>query len=770
MDRHSVGPMIQKWIDYIIVDDLDVVAKESTTLGRWLIDDRLNRQIYRALLNLSHTADRAKPRQTQLGKQMFKITKNFCNLFTEIPDLMKFYAALYHIIKKLIATKLYEEAMEITQLSFPGPLIYALESKHLDMYVKFASLWRDAGTELVDALTCAFDSTKYKLILKFFKNELTVLEVIAKDRTTAVLTRVLRYLIKLDGIRVDLRLDGVENHRNLANEFLDGIEICLVGEDKYEAYHEALEFLNSSTILIKESRERALTVFNESYEMIKAIFVHHIELCSCFLIYKNMATLIYKNGENKSKKIEHWDIEKIKKQTLEIMRDFKERKAVLDNMKMIGYVLQPLLDQWDDVGKLSFLSGENLSEILSLVKLMYLVLNSITTKKCETCTSNNCTLRKCYTVTIVCTRCLVTITKQSSPTLLKDVFDRIKELLEESVASIFEMKQAGCSMWSNLWSSCGTNIYNLGATLHKTHYDETVYLFSLLASCIVKFEGFDATKSKINIKDALPYVLYRLSGVHYHKGRYREALTPCALGGLLSYRNADNKVFRLWGCIKGAASFIKFIAEMTMIDCLEEDMEFISEIGDVNLADYDLRELCIQELRGLHDAKSNLQVSMEAAFKQLRDLSCTTLQYAQAVQLLGYHLLHYKYDDNFSTHLNRAKRKMKQEESQTVSHLLATPSLDFYTFVKNLRDAADQTKIEMEKSKFAVRAPKKDDIIDGRPPKQDCVVPSYSKIKIDEHSKLFDDLKQAVDKWSVCIKKNVRIFRCFFVAERLLIR
>ncbi|XP_046747524.1 uncharacterized protein LOC124411978 [Diprion similis] len=753
---------IEKWINSILADKLESVASEVKKLLEWDLHPKMNRFIFKALLCLSHSAARLQSTDIQNGKRLFKIADKLCSSLTEIPDFIKYFSSLYHVARILIIMQLYHEAMNIIVWSFPGNIVNGLTPQQLDMYPKIAGLWRDAAEKLTGTKTpCKLDKAKHKLLLDLISNELRVLEVIVKERTMFVLCRTIRYLTNLDILLGQCKHNTTnQNHRSIIKSFLSKIDVSLTDEEKYDVYQDILRFINSTTVAaITSTRvKNAPTVLAGSCSIVETIFSRDPELCFCLSLYRHMGMILLESI-NDSMKLSHWKLSKLRNETLKITQIYHDSKAAALNMRMIGFIVQPVLVHWERyiaANNLEFLKATSLQEILGVIHLMFTVLNSSWSNSCEVCRENNCVMRTTtHTVTVVSMKCLATLSKIPANDLLSSIFPCVQELLEETLATIFEMKLCKCAQWSALWNNCAIHIYNLSVSCHKVAYEESVYLFSLLCSAIVKFEGLKSSNILLSMKNPLSYVLHRLSSVHYNHGSYREALTLCALNGLLSYRDADSKAFRMWASIKHACATSSDILSMTMLACLREDSDAISTIGiKVKLDDYDLNELCIQELRGLQEGRCNLSLSMQATLDELEILNSEGLVYAQGVQMLGYHMLQYQYDQNFAEYLKRAIVKLKEDKITSNLHLATAASFDFYTFVVNLHNIIDHTKAEMRTTKFALCASKSASP-EGEPSNSDNVVPAYTKINIGEDSQLFANLHQALNNWSLCIENNV---------------
>ncbi|XP_015510273.2 uncharacterized protein LOC107217301 isoform X1 [Neodiprion lecontei] len=752
---------IQKWIDLILADKLESVASEIKKLSEWDLDPKLNKIIFKALLCLSHSAERLQPLDIQNGKRIFTIADELCYALIEVPDFIKYFSSLYYVARKLIIMQLYNKAMNIIVWSFAGNIVYGLTPQELDVYPKIASLWRDAAVKVTGTTPpCNLNKADYQLLLDLINNELRVLEVIVKERTMFVLCRTFRYLKNLDILLGQFEYNSNQNHRSIIRSFLARINVGLTGEGKYDVYKDALRFINSATALAITSPQmvNAPTVLADSCSIVETTLSADPELSCCILLYRNMGMILLKSISN-SKELSHWELSKLRKETLNSIQTYQDSKGATLNMQMIDFILQPVLVHWERyiaANNHEFLKAATMQEILGLIQLMFTVLNSSWSDGCEVCRDNNCAMRaSTHTVTVVSMKCLATLSKIPANDLLSSIFPFVQELLEETVAAIFDMKQFNCAQWYPLWNNCAIHIYNLSVSCHKVLYEESVYLFSLLCSAIVKFDGLKSSNSLLSMKNPLSYVLHRLCSVHYNHGSYREALTLCALNGLLSYQNADSKAFRMWASIKHTCATSSDILSLTMLTCLREDTDSFSLIGiKVRLEDYDLNELCIQELRGLLEGRCNMSLSMQATLDELEILNSGGLVYAQGVQMLGYHMLQYQYDQNFTKYLKRAIIKLKEDKTASNLHLVTAANLDFYTFVVNLHDIIDHTKAEMQTTKFALRAAKSASP-EGEPNKSDAVVPAYTKINIVEDSQLFVNLNQALSNWSLCIENNV---------------
>lgn len=721
-----------------------------------ILDSKSNRLVFKALICLSHTADRTEPIQTRIGIEIFKITDSLCYSLIEIPDLLKYFSSLFHIIRKLIAMRFYSEAMTVTVWSFPGNLIGDLTQQHSDIHSKIASLWREAANTLIRSSHDNLTATDYKTLLILVKNEFKVLEVIGKKRPTYALCRILLYLTQLEAGPVTPECKTIRSYRKIAKHFLAQINVPSAVEEKYEVYQEVLRFVNSATVAAcsKSTIENTVTAFTESCSFIDTIVATDFELVSSFSIYRKMGLMLL-NVPRKSRALSHGDLHQIKEQTLHLIQLFRHSKGAALNMRMIGFILQSLFTQWESYiisANSEFLNAEVLRDILGLIKIMFSITNSAWSANCGACYEKSCRLKKnIYSVTAVCTKCLIMLSRLPAGDLFKDIFPSIKEVLEENVAAIFDMRESSCPKWLDLWSNCGINIYNLGAACHKMLYEECIFFFSLLCSCIIKFDGFDLIKKTLGLKDPLAFILHKLSGLHLHHGNYREASTPCALNGLLSYADPNSKAFYTWAEIKHYSTNSTETSNMTMLSCLREDMDVISEIGmDVKLEDYDLIKLCLRELRGLNDARSNLTTEMCAVLDELTALNCGALEYAQGVHLLGYHCMNHRcngmMDDRFCDYLNRAILKLKKEKDQSNLHCIVRANIAFYNFFVNQSTSVSVTQNQIKLGNFGLATSKKN---------AEDFIP-FTNINICQEFEIFSELEEALNQWSCSIAGNVR--------------
>ena len=313
------------------------------------------------------------------------------------------------------------------------------------------------------------------------------------------------------------------------------------------------------------------------------------------------------------------------------------------------------------------------------------------------------------------------------------------------------MKQYKCKWWTHLWSTSSALIYNLGI-ISDCFYEESVSLFSLLFTSIIQFDGIESKSQHINLENPIGFTLHKISTLHYNHNMYREAMTATALNALLNCNDPNSKAFRMWASIKHKSVNSKEITEMTMLACLKKDKSKIEELGlSIDLSKYDLIEICLKEAKGLQEAKVNLSIAIQKVLSELKALKVNPIQYALMVQMLVYHSLNFDYDEDILACIKQAVSNLKQIKMDC-NILCLQANLEFYIFVTQLRSVSKKIEMEIENMKFALYAPKVNEI--GENESRD-VVPAYSMINVKEDSRHMMYLQEALKKWEKCLKQNL---------------
>lgn len=710
--------------------------------------ERLNRQIFNLLLYLSHTADKCDRQKYSLGKQIHRLTRLLCSTLTEVPDSYKFCCSLFHVVRCLLAMRMHNEASEVcSYLKGEGsPRPGATVS---DILEKIASLWYNCvnNTFLIlqkDPLSLRH----YRELKDVIKSELEMVRIAHKNYAKQLLMKISSYLDKIASIK---RQTYFEDFCAFAIECFRPMKLPLDEKHGVTRY-----VLHISGRIMHEAIERRLkpAEWNSLSDYFKRILIEDKECYECFQHFEALCLVLVKPDdslvENDAESVRSWCDD-----YLRVTRKHGYAGPVKSSVYSIVQVLEAVFTYWEScvkAGRMNFLRTGVLLETMKILAHVGACFRKQTSDKCKSCQSGDCTMRRdMYSGAAIKVRCISLISKLPAEDLPKDIRQLAREFLEQNVKHTYRIKEHGCKSWTYLWSSTGSLIYNLAITA-ECYYEESVYLYSLLCTSILEFQGVKPQTRYINLENPVCFTLHRLSGLHYSNGMYREAMTACALNGLLSYDDPESKAFRMWANIKHMSASSAELMNMTMLACLKADKANIEELGmSFELSQYDLVEICLKEAEGLQKAKVNLSAAIRKVLDEMVALKAPPLQYARAAQMLAYHLLHFDYDEDCSDCLQRALGNLKRTDASD-SVLCLRANLEFYVFVNQVHVMNKRTQIEMKNTKFALYAPRLSEIGEN----ENCdVVPTYSMINIKEDSRLMAYLHVPLKKWNECFNRGI---------------
>ena len=710
--------------------------------------ERLNRQLFNLLLHLSHTAEKCDRQKHSLGKDIHGLSRLLCSMLAEIPDIYKFGCCLFHIVRCLLAMRMHGEAFEVCSYLKPdgSPDSRATVSGMLE---KISSLWHNCANNTFLVLQKdPFSSRHYHELKDVIKNELETVRTAHKSHTKQLLMKISSYLDRIASIK---KQSYFEDFYAFVIEYLRPMKLRL--DEKHAVTHYVLHISGRIMYEVIERRVK-LGELNGLSDYFKRILIKDKECYQCFQHFEALCLVLVKPDDSLVEK----DAESVRSWCDGYLR-ISERYGQAGSVKSITYIIVQVVEAvftyWESsakAGRKRFLKTGVLLETMRTLTHVGACIRKQSFDKCKTCQSNDCPMKRdVYNDVAIKVRCISLVSKLPAEDLPKAIRQLAREFLEQNVKHTYKMKERGCKSWTHLWSSTGSLIYNLAIT-SECYYDESVYLFSLLCTSILKFQGVKPQTRYINLENPVCTTLHRLSGVHYSNGMYREAMTPCALNGLLSYGDPESKAFRMWGNIKHMALASEEVVNMTMLACLKADKGNIEELGlSLELSQYDLAEICLREAEGLQKAKVNLSGGIRKVLDEMAALKAPPLLYARGVQMLAYHLLHFDYEEDCLDCLERALSNLKRADAGD-SVLCLRANLEFYVFVNQVHGMNKKTQVEMKNTKFALYAPRLSEIGEN----ENCdVVPTYSMINIKEDSRLMAYLQAPVKKWNECFKRDI---------------
>lgn len=716
-------------------------------------DAKLNRYIFKLLLYLSHTADKCNKQDDTIGKKIAKLAKLLCSLLIEVPDDKTYVISLYHIIRCLISFNLYEDAADICCYLQPGDL-YSPKNDAMELLTKIVSLWRNPINNIYSLITDSLSIENYNNLKSIIRHEIKMIQIAYKNYTQHLIMRISTHIDKIAAVDKGKDIYFDDFYKYILN-YLTEVQLCLDKDEKYVIYCYILHIIcriickNINISRIKD----AVKTLNKLCSYFKDLLKEDEECYQCFQQFQNLCVIFLTPTENfvndNVKNIEDFIICDKK-----IAQKYGYTGSLKLNAFRIGEIIEPMFAYWETcikIDKQKFLDTDIISETIRLIVHISLFLMKDVSNKCKACLDDKCTVKRdLYNTIILKCRCIHFLSKFPKKTLPEKLCVLAGQILEQNVALISEMKECKCKCWTQLWTTCGALIYNM-AIASEHVYKESVHLFSMLCTCIFRFQGIESKSNYLSLENPTSSILHRLCATHYTNGMYREAMSASALNGLLTYNTQYTKAFDMWINIKKKCASEK-IAELTMLECLRDDKKKnkISEVGfTIDFSKYDLIELCMHEARSLLEEKIEFADGVSAVLQEFRQLKPTNYQYAHMIQLLGHYLLSSEHNSLVLKYHEQAISDLKKDRSNSVAILCLEVNLAFFTFVEELYIMNKQTLMEMENTKFALYAPK---LLEVRETKSPAVVPAYTMLNIKKDSSLMLSLQKCLNKWNKLLK------------------
>lgn len=720
------------------------------------LDDKHNRNIFKLLLYLSHTADKYYNKQDykDIGKKIAELTRVLCSLLIKVPDANNYVISLYHIIRCLISLSLYKDAASICCHLEPKDL-YAPQNGTIDVLVKISSLWHNPINNIYMILnTETLNTANYNQLKNLIKYEVEMIRITYKNYTKHLIIRLNTYLDKIAIINKEINT-YFDDFCKYVMDCLEEAQLYFDEADKYVIYCHILRIICRivSRIINTTLIQRTVKILNQLFNYFMSLLLRDEECCQCFQQFQDLCIIFLVPVENFVS--DHAkDMRNVIDFNLKIVEKYGYTGALKWNALSISELIETLFTSWEIYIKIykQFLDSGILLETMNLVIHVSTLFTKQVLNKCRSCLNEDCTIKNdVYNAVATKCRCINLLCKFPTKTLSKDVCVLARRILEQTVVLIHEMREYKCKQWTQLWSTCGILIYNMGIVSEHV-YEESAYLFSLLCTCIFQFDETESGFKCLAFENPISSVLHRLSAIHYTNGIYREAMTASALNALLSYNQPNTKAFSMWVNIKKKCT-VEENTKLSMLECLKNDKEKISKIGlSIDISNYDLIQLCLREARSLLEEKITFTNGVSAVIDELKKLKPNDHQYAQVIQLLGHYLLGSDHDSSVLEYYKLTISDLKLNGLNSMAVLCLEANLSFFMFVEELHIMNKQTHTEIENTKFALYAPKLPELLETKSPN---VVPAYTMINIKKVSSLMLNMQNSLKKWSQLFTRDM---------------
>lgn len=739
----------------------------QTNIHTWP-DDKLNKIIFKLLVNLCHTAEGCDSQSYATAHQIVLLTKLLCSLLIQVPNGNNdnFIKILFKIIRYLTSLKMYQEAVEICCYLEAGKFVHSKYHGTVELLNKVIYLWHVLVNNILVAFAKESSNTEHYTNLKtLIRYEMKVIQTIYRyNYTKDMVANMSTYLGRI--AKIDHKSKKYYNDFcQFVMEYLNETELSLENEDnedeKYVIYYHILRIMcHIIHMTVNITDVSCVETFDTLFGSFNLFLARDKECHLCFQQFRSLCiTLLTPIKDVATDSAKSIYLQNVISCNSNIAKKYGYR-GVKQNALVIEEIVEPMFTYWEkyieaDTTVLKKLVDTGiLKEITNLftntnVDEFYLTQVS---KECKWCPAKMCTIKRdLYNIIIIKSKfigllCKPYITAMSEKT---EILDCAAEILEQNITSVTnEIRECKCKRWIQLWNICYSLVYNMGI-LSDHVYKKSVHLFSMLFTCIFQSDF----KYLENSKD-VSLALYQFSLVHYNYRVYREAMTVCALNALLSYNQPDTKAFYIWTKIKHHVP--EDVAKLTILECLRNDKDKIKdEIGfTIDTSKCDLVKLCSREANNLLESKIAFANGVSSVLEELKKLKPSNCEYARVIQLLGYYLLGFEHDSSVLRYCKEAISTFKQDKSISMSVFCLQANLNFFTFVDELHAMKKQTHAEMETTKFALVAPKLPEISETKSPN---VVPAYSMINVKKDSNLMSSLQKCLKKWK-------QLFKCGIVS------
>ncbi|XP_011141889.1 uncharacterized protein LOC105184670 isoform X2 [Harpegnathos saltator] len=748
----SIKKKFKLWLELIESEELESAMKDLQMNIRVQPDNKLNKYIFKLLLCLSCTAHKCKAQNHMTGKRIAELAKLLCSLLIEIPDDKAYISSLYHIIRCLICLNLYEDAADICCYLQPGDL-YSPKDETMKLLVKIVYLWRIPINNIYSLASEALSTANYNNLKNIIRHEIQIIQIAYKNYTQHLIVRISTHIDKIATIDKGNNI-YFDDFCKYILEYLIKVQLCLDKDEKSIIYCHIVRIIsriickNISTSRIKY----AVETLNKLCSYFKNVLIEDEECYQCFQQFQSLCIVLLTPVENfandSAKNIQDFLICDKK-----LAQKYGYKESLIKwNAFNIAEIVEPMFTYWEtyiQIDKNKFLDTGIMLETINLIIHLSTFFIKDVSNKCKSCLDENCTVKRdIYNNVILKYRCIYLINKFPAKTLPKTLCVYVGKILEQNVALISEMRECKCKRWTQLWTTCGALIYNMGIIFEHV-YEESVHMYTLLCTYIFRFQGIESESNYLSFENPAFITLHRLCAVHYTNEMYREAMTASALNILLTYDTQFRKASDMWVNIKKKCASEE-IAKLTVLECLRNDETKISEMGfTIDFSKYDLIQLCLHEARTLVKENIAFANGASAVLQELEKLKPSNRQYTQAIQLLGHYLLGSEYD---SSVLKYHKKAISHLSSNSVASLCLKVNLAFFTFIEELHIMNKQTLVEMENTRFALFASKLPEVYETKSP---TVVPAYTMLNIKKDSSLMASLQECLEKWNQLIQHNI---------------
>ncbi|XP_043279889.1 uncharacterized protein [Venturia canescens] len=739
----------KQWVDAIAAED---IAGVTTELERYLdgnvLEETMNKILFKLLQHLSHGAYKYDRSKTKLGSELARLADFICSKMTTALSAKKFFSSIYHITACLVGMNLYCEGMAICDYILPTWGLCEPDetlSKHC-IFEPASALWHRAALNILKNME-SLNHQNYKLFMSIVEYDLKLVKIWHNKLSQDYFTRILWYSKK---IMPKVDKDLLDEYKKSILELMRNSEITLNDDNSENIWNSICELipvwigkdLNSTSI------DSIVKSYSQYFDLFRRSIMANEKYSYAFTLWERLCEILLKRvddfRDDCDTEIDRW------------LKEFNDwcrldRGAVLKPYcYAIVQLLTSVVNYWEEYTKrkdtTEHVTSDMIAGILKLSEEHGRFFSTFAIRDCR-CQKKNCKIK-----TDVCSelvlkiKCLVLISRCSKLLASEKVQKLSKRMMESSFELLKSLKSANCEEWTLLWPTLGGAIYNMGVICENTFPDQSICLYENLIASTVFLVGVKSVKRLWGLDDALGTILHRLWSVCMKNQRYERAKKIASINCLLSHDIPETKAYKDWSSIKHKESTA---TKTTLLEYLRNNE---LEIPQVNVDDYDLIKVCLREIKALQESQLNLSTSIMAVLDELENLQAKSVDYVQGVQLLSYHSLNFDTNLCIEKYLQKAISMYKQETTVSSGLRCAYAMIKFYEFVEKTREFTRNTEADM---KIAIRA-----LTGGfkNAEQNGCneydVVPAYRAINMTVTCDLESSLKEALIRWQKLVNSN----------------
>ncbi|KAK0161769.1 hypothetical protein PV327_008184 [Microctonus hyperodae] len=758
---NEIRTKIKEWGQAIRSNKFIGIAEEIENAAFSCPSDEINMGLYKLLLYLCNTAQQCDKTNISDGIKIANIACAICSKLTSIPDVSKFFSGIYHIVNYLNDMKLYVIAMKLGDYLVSSTLFCGTSNEFVDIYAKFSILWY----KTINQLFCTFqkiDEENFKVLMMLINYELKFQALALKDGSRYFLNKIAAYNEKI------MSFGQQEFHCKFRNAMMDCIahtKVSLGDQSKFQTYRCALRILND--MVIGKTNIDDIESLNKRVAQFFILFQNCMkenkECYDCFTIYLQLCPIIIRRVDSFTSDHFH-SIQKYKNSLNKLIKKYGYENAIKWNSYSIMQVSTALITYWEKFNEKNNeknISNEFVTSITEFLNHHSNIFLNFHLSQCF-CYQNDCQMTVDIFNALTTKLQILKIFARSINNLPITLINLTIEIAEECVKFIHKLKAANCKRWRKLWVLFGSFIHNIAVHNEKIKYDETIRLYTLLATTTIELNAFDVESSFVDFDNPLSASLHRLSNTHYAHGKYNDAMIACALNAYIGYKNETCRAFRFWTCIKYKYPLSR---DITIINCLKSNRNTAQKIGiDIDLINCDLATICEREVLHLHEADINLSSAIINVLDFMETIDVSPLIYAQCVQRLGYHMLDFQLDISIKKYIHKALFNLKQD-IYTCDHELLNGHLKFYELIEELKEMYKTTEAEMHNTKFQLYATNYSNTNDDPAIN---IVPAYSLINVKTASNIVEKLETVLEIWKKYYESNSFINNKFLKSNTMI--